>query len=112
MEVLAYESVKWIRKLRGKKGEPKLLALTAGEGHFAKGPSALKQQAQDLAILDFVMRKKSNPRIYKMMMPMRKNRMNRTERKNEMMMRKNRKNTRKNRKNRKNTRKNRTNRKN
>jgi hypothetical protein len=121
MEVLAYESVKWIRKLRGKKGEPKLLALTAGEGHFAKGPSALKQQAQDLAILDFVMRKKSNPRIYKMMMPTRKNRKNnlvsRKNRKNNLVSRKNRKNNLVSRKNRKNrterkNRKNRMNRKN
>jgi len=53
MEVLAYESMKWIRKLRGtKKGQPKLLAITAGEGHFAKGESATRQRAQDLAILD------------------------------------------------------------
>ena len=53
MEVLAYESMKWIRKLRGtKKGKPKLLAITAGEGHFAKGESATRQRAQDLAILD------------------------------------------------------------
>ena len=57
MEVLAYESMKWIRKLRGigkdnKKGQAKLLAITAGEGHFAKGVSATRQRAQDLAILD------------------------------------------------------------
>lgn len=53
MEVLAYESMKWIRRLRGtKKGQPKLLAITAGEGHFAKGESATRQRAQDLAILD------------------------------------------------------------
>jgi len=53
MEVLAYESMKWIRRLRGtKKGQPKLLAITAGEGHFAKGESAIRQRAQDLAILD------------------------------------------------------------
>lgn len=105
MEVLAYESVKWIRKLRGTKGEPKLLALTAGEGHFAKGTSALKQQAQDLAILDFIMRKKSNPRIYTMV-PTRKNR---NERKNRMMYRKNNIVSRKNRKNNMMSRKNRKN---
>ena len=60
LEVLAYESMKWIRKLRGPtetskskgKGQPKLLAITAGEGHFAKGPTALRQRAEDLAILD------------------------------------------------------------
>ena len=53
MEVLAYESMKWIRRLRGtKKGQPKLLAITADEGHFAKGDSAIRQRAQDLAILE------------------------------------------------------------
>lgn len=53
MEVLAYESMKWIRRLRGnKKGQPKLLAITADEGHFAKGESAIRQRAQDLAILE------------------------------------------------------------
>lgn len=68
-EVLAYESMKWIRKLRGPtetgKDQPKLLAITAGEGHFAKGPTALRQRAEDLAILDAwtsASRKKSKTR--------------------------------------------------
>jgi oligopeptidase B len=69
LEVLAYESMKWIRKLRGPteigKDQPKLLAITAGEGHFAKGPTALRQRAEDLAILDAwtsASRKKSKTR--------------------------------------------------
>lgn len=90
LEVLAYESVKWIQKLRGPKeartraGQPKLLAITAGEGHFAKGPTALRQRAEDLAILDAwtsASRKKSKTRIYKMLGG-RRNRRNNTMRKN------------------------------
>ena len=69
MEVLAYESVKWIRKLRNskKKGQSKLLAITANEGHFAKGSSATNQRAEDLAILEnFVMhRRRTHKRTHK-----------------------------------------------
>jgi hypothetical protein len=94
MEVLAYESVKWIRRLRG--GQPKLLAITAGEGHFAKGTSATRQRAEDMAILDSLMRKKSNPRIYKMLGNTRRNRRNnltaRKNRRNNVTARKNRRN--------------------
>ena len=54
-EVFPYESVKWITRLRslekGATQQPKLLAITAGSGHFAQGKTAQKQRAEDLALL-------------------------------------------------------------
>jgi oligopeptidase B len=51
--VFAYESFKWVDALRGKKqgGEPKLLAITHGNGHFLRGASRILQQAEDYLIL-------------------------------------------------------------
>lgn len=51
LEVLAYESMKWIRRLRDG-GLPKLLALPPREGHFPVGNGALQHRAEDLALLD------------------------------------------------------------
>jgi oligopeptidase B len=130
-EVFAYESVKWITRLRENEGKPKLLAINQDEGHFVYGRSSFRQRAEDLALLlSNVARrfsrdqtKKSKHRIYKMAL-------SRRNRKNNVMSRKNRKNnmmggrknnmsrknnmmggrkSRKNRKNRKGSRKNRKN---
>jgi Prolyl oligopeptidase family len=128
-KVFAYESVKWITRLRENEGKPKLLAINEGEGHFVYGRSSFRQRAEDLALLFVASRrnsglqtKKSKHRIYKMALS-RRNRKNnvvsRKNRKNNMMggrkgsrknnmmggrkgSRKNRKGSRKNRKNRKN----------
>lgn len=128
-EVFAYESVKWITKLKdlqGSNGKEKLLAIGEGEGHFVSGRRLFEERAEDLAVLFHQMaRRKSNDRIYKMALS-RRNRKNnvvsRKNRKNNVMSRKNRKNnvvarknnmmggrkaSRKNRKNRKASRKNR-----
>jgi protease II len=91
-EVFAYESMKWILRLQKldqgqKNSQPKLLAITDGEGHFVTGSSAQKERGQDMALLHGWLRKKSNVGIY------------------EMMYRKNRKETRKNRKANRKTRK-------
>lgn len=51
-EVLAYESVKWITRLRGSyEGEPKLLALTGGQGHFIHGSLDIEQKVADFILL-------------------------------------------------------------
>ena len=79
-EVFAYESVKWITKLRNLQGEgdkQKLLAIREGEGHFISGRRLFKERAEDLAVLFHQMaRRKSNDRIYKMPLT-RRNRKNR-----------------------------------
>lgn len=54
-QVYAYEPVKWIRALRQKmdvSGQPKLLGVVSGEGHFFSEDTALEARAQDLAILN------------------------------------------------------------
>jgi hypothetical protein len=53
-EVLAYESVKWITKLRGSTGggEQKLLALTGGQGHFVRGSLDVQQKTEDFILLN------------------------------------------------------------
>jgi oligopeptidase B len=92
-EVFAYESVKWITRLREIEGKPKLLAISEGEGHFVSGRSSFRERAEDLALLlSSVARrfstdqtKKSKHRIYKMAL-------SRRNRKNNMISRKNRKN--------------------
>lgn len=91
-EVFAYESMKWIVRLQEldqgqKNSQPKLLAITDGEGHFVTGSSAQKERGEDMALLHTWLRKKSNVGIY------------------EMANRKNRKETRKNRKTNRKTRK-------
>jgi hypothetical protein len=50
-QVYAYESVKWIRRLRTK-GKPKLLKINVGIGHFTPPNMAVKTSALDCAILD------------------------------------------------------------
>jgi protease II len=96
-EVFAYESFKWITKLKdaqGSHGQPKLLAVARNQGHFTSGTSATQNRSRDLALLiqwasripkQRTLEKKSHFGIYKMAMTRRN--------------RKNRKNTRKNRKN-------------
>ena len=69
-EVFAYEPVKWITALQeaesGIKGaQPKVLAITADQGHFVGGDQAFLERAEDLAILEN-WNKKSNIQIYKM----------------------------------------------
>lgn len=51
-QVYAYEPLKWVRRLRGKDDESKLLALADGEGHFYGREAALEAEAVDMAILD------------------------------------------------------------
>jgi oligopeptidase B len=91
-EVFAYESAKWITKLRdlqGTGGKQKLLAIGEGEGHFVSDSRLFEERAEDLAVLFTQMaRRKSNDRIYKMALTRR----NRRNRKNNVMSRKNRKN--------------------
>ena len=108
-EVFAYESAKWITKLKdlqGTGGKQKLLAIGEGEGHFVSGRRLFEERAEDLALLFSQMaRRKSNDRIYKMALT-RRNRKNnlvsRKNRKNNVVSRKNRKNNMMARKNRKN----------
>jgi hypothetical protein len=52
-EVFAYESFKWITRLKEaqKSGEPKLLAAEPDQGHFSGKTSADKLRAQDLSLL-------------------------------------------------------------
>lgn len=64
-QVYAYEPVKWIRALRGKMdeirfsptrasgGQPKLLAIASGEGHFYGEGEAIQARSEDTALLDF-----------------------------------------------------------
>jgi protease II len=54
-QVFAYESVKWIRRLRGAQGPygaPKLCIVEKDQGHFALPGDTLQQWALDAAILD------------------------------------------------------------
>lgn len=108
-EVFAYESFKWITRLKetqGSKGEPKLLAAEKHQGHFSGRTSADKLRAQDLSLLLQwslrnslkTIKKKYRLGIYKMANT-RRNRKNNASRKNRknrknnnMTMRKNRKN--------------------
>jgi dipeptidyl aminopeptidase/acylaminoacyl peptidase len=108
-EVFAYESFKWITRLKeaqGSNGKPKLLAAEPNQGHFSGKTSADKLRAQDLSLLiGWASRtfsrgnskKKYRLGIYQMA-PTRRNRKNTASRKN----RKNRKNNATMRKNRKN----------
>lgn len=53
-QVFAYESVKWIRRLRANapKGAPKLCAVEDGQGHFTPPDSVAAQWSVDCAFLD------------------------------------------------------------
>ena len=56
-EVLPYESVKWITRLRGyptpvKDSLPKLLSITENAGHFIRGSTATRQMAEDFVLLN------------------------------------------------------------
>jgi hypothetical protein len=72
-EVYAYESVKWITKLKEldkpyKHPQPKVLAIAENEGHFSKETTGTEERANDMAIVHFwaEQNKKSHQRIYKM----------------------------------------------
>lgn len=97
-EVFAYESFKWITKLKeaqGEQGQPKLLAVKKKEGHFVSGSSAEQNRAKDLSLLlNWGLRKlKTQQKVYPMNNVTRRNRKNRKNtrknRKNNMTMRKN-----------------------
>lgn len=55
-QVFAYESVKWIRRLRQQSGAPtdapKLCIVEKGQGHFTPPDATIQQWALDAAILD------------------------------------------------------------
>ncbi len=53
-QVFAYESVKWIRRLRESAGggAPKLCIVERDQGHFTPPDATIKQWALDMAILD------------------------------------------------------------
>lgn len=117
-EVFAYESVKWITKLKDlqrgiKEAAPKLLALEIGEGHFAPQETATIQRAKDIALFSswLLHNKKSHQGIYQMANTRknnaaRKRRNNVTARKNNVVGGKRRRSaTRKSRKGRKGSRK-------
>ena len=117
-EVYAYESVKWITKLRDlqkDQGVPKLLAFEEKEGHFATEATGFRQRANDMAIFHswILKNKKSHEQIYPMAntrrnnVSTRKRRNNTTARKNNVVGGKRRKTTtRKVRKGRKGSRRN------
>jgi hypothetical protein len=57
MEVLPYESVKWITRLRGypnpvENGAKKYLYIQDGEGHFVRGSLDMKQKSEDFSLLN------------------------------------------------------------
>jgi protease II len=96
-EVFAYESFKWVTKLKdaqGSYGEPKLLAVARHQGHFPSGASATHNRAGDLALLV-----QWGLRISKQRPPGKKSPFGIYEMANTRRNRKNRKSTRKNRKN-------------
>ena len=95
-EVYAYESVKWITKLRelekgSKDRKPKLLAFEEKEGHFAPEATGGSERANDMAILHSWVNPslKSHEGIYTMANTRRNNM---TARKNNVAMRKRRNN--------------------
>jgi hypothetical protein len=51
-EVLPNETVKWIRRLRGRSGEEKYLSLTGGHGHFVRGATGDRQKGDDFLLLN------------------------------------------------------------
>lgn len=53
-QVYAYESVKWIRALRGPRtfDNSKVLAIASGEGHFYGAEKAIQSRAEDTSLLD------------------------------------------------------------
>jgi len=105
-EVFAYESFKWITRLKeaqGAHGEPKLLAAEKDQGHFSGKTSADKLRAQDFSLLlgwsarissSRTTKKKYQLGIYKMANTRRNRKTNasRKNRKNNVAGRKNRKN--------------------
>jgi oligopeptidase B len=60
-EVLTYESMKWIQRLRGDegKGELKVLRILNGKGHFVKGSDADIQRYEDFILLNSFANEKS-----------------------------------------------------
>jgi hypothetical protein len=68
VEVLPYESVKWIYRLRGwpkpvRGGEEKYLAITAGAGHFVRGSKGSSQDAEDFLLLNNWLSSKTQGRV-------------------------------------------------
>lgn len=65
-QVLTYEPVKWIRRVRESSPEvrqhaPKIIYISAGQGHFLAGDEALQARAEDLAsLLDWTCSPKKN----------------------------------------------------
>lgn len=47
MQVLAYESVKWVDALRSKGGKEKIVFVNKGAGHFTRGGSEFIERAED-----------------------------------------------------------------
>ena len=78
-QVLAYEPMKWIQRLRGVWGEaataaaPKLLALKDGQGHFYKSGAAEAARAEDLTLLNALIGMREKNLGFKYKMPARKN---------------------------------------
>lgn len=95
-EVYAYESVKWITRLRDlqkSNSAPKLLAFTEEGGHFASQKRSGNERANDMAIFHSWLEthKKSHQRIYQMANTRRNNVASR-KRRNNVSMRKRRNN--------------------
>ena len=58
-EVYAYEPVKWIGRLRGARGRPKIVRIAADSGHFAPEETVARDCAEDLGFWLGVLGKKS-----------------------------------------------------
>jgi hypothetical protein len=67
-EVLPYESIKWVLKLRGfpekTPGQLKLLRILDGQGHFVKGEDSFQQKAEDYILLQTYLESKKNHTIH------------------------------------------------
>jgi protease II len=50
-QVYAYESLKWIERLRGRGGEDKLLEIGKGQGHFTQGEALYAERAADYLLI-------------------------------------------------------------
>jgi hypothetical protein len=104
-QVLPYESLKWIWRLRGPRGmQPwKLFAYEKGQGHFYGPDAAVAARSADMAILhNWIMDQVVRQKMLRLSIKMaerknttmtRKNNGMMTRKNNGMMMRKNRKNT-------------------
>ena len=50
-QVYAYESLKWIERLRGMGGEDKLLEIAKNQGHFTQGEALYAERASDYLLI-------------------------------------------------------------